>query len=65
MILKCKTVYCLIFVNNKDENAHRFALNAIRGELFKRERDSFGISYMGYLLSIVKIERDRDRERKR
>jgi hypothetical protein len=28
---------------NKDENVHRFALIAIRGELLERERDSFGI----------------------
>ena len=24
--------------NNKDENVHRFALSAIRGELFEREK---------------------------
>ena len=43
--------------------------SAIRGELLKRERDSLGILYTGYLLSIVKIkrvlERERDRERER
>ena len=31
----------------------------------KRERDSFGILYTGYLLSIVKIERELERERER
>ena len=39
----------------KDENVYRFAL---RGELLERERDSFGISYTGYLLL-----RKRGRER--
>ena len=34
----------------KDENVHRFALSAIRGELL--ERDSFVKLYTGYLLSI-------------
>ena len=28
---------------NKDENVHRFELSTLRGELFERERDSFGI----------------------
>ena len=28
-------------------------------------RDSFGILYTGYLLSIVKIKRDREREKER
>ena len=52
------------FMINKDENFHRFALSAIREELLERERekererDSFGILYTGYLLSIVKIKRD-------
>ena len=58
---------------NKDENVHKFALSARRGELLesereKKERDIFGILYMGYLLSIVKIKRERkreERERKR
>ena len=56
---------------NKGENAHRFSLSAIRGELLERERDNFGILYTGYLLSIVKIEkeiermRERERERER
>ena len=46
-------------------------INTIRGEFLERERerDSFGILYTGYLLSIVKIkrkvERERDREGKR
>ena len=42
----------------KDENVYRFALIALRGELLERERDSFGISYTGYLLL-----RKRGRER--
>ena len=47
---------------NKDENAHRFALSAIRGELLERERDSFGIlQYTGYLLSVVKIKKEIER----
>ena len=46
---------------NKDENAHRFALSAIREELLERKGDCFGILYSGYLLilSIVKIKRER------
>jgi hypothetical protein len=44
----------------------RFALSAIRGELFEREREkerySFGILYMGYLLSILKIKREKEIE---
>ena len=31
----------------------------------KRERDSFGILYTGYLLSIVKIKREIEREKER
>ena len=31
----------------------------------KRKRDSFGILYTGYLLSIEKIKRERKRERKK
>ena len=44
---------------NKDENVHRFALSAIRGEHLERERkrkiekDSFEILYTGYLLGIL------------
>ena len=34
---------------NKDENVHRIALSAIRGELLERDRDSFGILFTGYL----------------
>ena len=53
---------------NKDENVHRFALSAIRGELLERERekeiDSFGILYTDYLLSIVKIKRERKRKKR-
>ena len=55
---------------NKEENVHRFALGAIRGKLLERERekkkkegDSFGILYTGYLLSIVKIKREIQRKR--
>ena len=44
------------------------ALSAKRGELFAREwerkRDSFGILYTGYLLSIVNIKRVIERESK-
>ena len=50
-------------IRYKDENAHRFALNATRGKLLERERESFGILYTGYLLSIVKIKKEIDRER--
>ena len=46
---------------NKDKNAHRFALSAIRGELLESERDSFGILCMGYLLTIVIIKREIER----
>ena len=42
--------------SNKDENVHRFALTTIKGELL--ERESFGILYTGYILSIVKIKRE-------
>ena len=42
---------------NKDENVNRLVLRVIRGELLERERDSFGILYTVYLLSIVKIKR--------
>ena len=49
---------------NKDENVHRFALS---GEIFERERDrekdSFGIYYTGYLLSIERQEREREIDR--
>ena len=53
-----------------DVNFHRFALRAIKGELLEgkereKERDSFGILYTGFLLSIVKIKRDRDERRER
>ena len=62
-----------IYYKNKDENVHRFALIVIRGWLLEREkekdrvkerdreRDSFGILYTVYLLSIVKRE-ERERE---
>ena len=46
--------------NNTDENVHRFAIS---GEHLVREReiDSFGILYITvYLLSIVKIKRERE-----
>ena len=43
---------------------HRFALSAIIEELLEREkeieRDSFGMIYTGYQLSIVKIKRERE-----
>ena len=39
-----------IYKSNKDENAHRFALSAIRWEILERER---------------KRERERERERER
>ena len=56
-------------LKNKDETVHRFALSALRGELLEREREkdrereSIGILFTGYLLSIVKIEREIERER--
>ena len=57
------------FQINKDENVHKFALSAIRGELLERkkksERYSFGMLYTGYLLSIVKIKKERERESER
>ena len=48
-----------------NENVHRFAFIARKGELLERERDSFGILYTGYLLSIVKIKREIEREKER
>ena len=53
---------------NKEEDVHRYALSAIREELLereKKERDSFGILYTGYLLSIVKIKWENEKERDR
>ena len=49
-----------------DENVHRFDLSAIRGTFGEREkeRDSFRILYTGYLLSIVKIKRKREKREK-
>ena len=44
--------------NNKDENVHRFALNALRGEILERERESERDRGR-------EKERDRERERKR
>ena len=58
-----EVVQCRLYVFNKEENAHRFVLSAIRVELLERERDSFGILYTGYLLSIVKIKKEIERER--
>ena len=34
-----KKLRTLISSKNKDENAHRFALSAIRGEFLERERE--------------------------
>ena len=56
----------MYFTNKRDENVHRFEFSAIRGELLERkkreiERDSFGILYTGYLLSIVMTKRERER----
>ena len=52
-----------------DENVHRFALSAIRGEFLEidseRERYSFGIFYTGNLLSIVRIKREIERKKER
>ena len=64
------SIFCLHITRNKDENVHRYALSAISGEFLERERDSFGILYTGYLLSILRlrereIERERERERER
>ena len=55
----------LPFEQNKEENAHRFALSAIRGEPFERERDSFGILYTGHLLVVRELEKKRESERER
>ena len=46
----------VVLYYNKEENVHRFSSSAIREKLL--ERDSFGIN-TGYLLSIVKIKRER------
>ena len=53
----------LIISHRKDENVHRFALIALRGELLERERESSRILYTGYPLSIAKIKRETGRER--
>ena len=62
-------MYHYYLFRNKDENAHRFALSSIRGELLERERekeiDSFGILYTGYLFSLVKIKKGIEREGER
>ena len=65
---ECWQVECFeVYVRNKDENAHSFALSALREKERKkkrgRERDSFGILYKGYLLSTVKVKKERDRKR--
>jgi hypothetical protein len=49
----------------QERNSQRKTLSAIRGELLERERDSFGILYTGYLLSIVKIKREKERKSER
>ena len=41
-------VYSLGAKLNKDENVHRFALNAIRGKLLKREREKERQIVFGY-----------------
>ena len=46
---------------NKDENAHRLALSAIRGELLKRERKG----EEEIVLFKREIQKDRQTERKR
>ena len=62
---------------NREKNVHRFALIRCnkRGTFEiereremkrkERERDSFWILYTGYLLSIVKIKREKEGEGKR
>ena len=35
----CLVVFLLLSYINKDENVHKFALSAIRGELQERERE--------------------------
>ena len=35
----CLVVFLLLSYINKDENVHKFALSAIRGELLERERE--------------------------
>ena len=47
-------IFKLGLYNNKDENVHKFALSAKRGELLKREREKKR-----------KRERERKREKKR
>ena len=47
---------------NKDEHAQIFALSGILLER-EKERESFGILYIGYPLSIVKDERETEREK--
>ena len=61
--MSCFITIIKLLYTNKDENVHRFALSAIRGELLERERDSFGILNTGYLLSLEKREREKERER--
>ena len=58
-------------MKDKDENVHWFVLSTLRGNLLeierekkreREERDSFGNLYTGYLLFIIKIKREIDRE---
>ena len=44
---------------NKDENVHRFSLSEIIGKILERgrEKDSFGILYTGYILSVTHYQR--------
>ena len=55
------------YIPNKDENVHNSVKcnksRTIGERKWKSERYSFGILYTGYLLYIVKIKREREKER--
>ena len=59
---KC-TLFCKL--SFKQGRKRKKGIKAIRGELLERERDSFWILYTGYLLSIIKITREREKKRER
>ena len=70
-------IFAKTFYKNKDENVHRFALSAIRGKLLEIQRERKRVrerleeivsgyyTRPGYLLSLVKIKREIERERAR
>ena len=51
-------------MENKDENVHRFALSAIRGELLERKREFWDFIHGLPIIHSKDYERDRERERK-